>query len=345
MVSLIDAWRAQVQTQQKSLALPESMDPRVLEAACKLLNEHSVSHIALFDPYEDVMAVAKNQGINLASVADRIIWVNEVYPDVGNWAAELWRSQQERRGKSVEFNDLELFKTNKIAQAGALAQRGIVAGVVAGCVAATADVIRAALRTVGMMAGVKVISGSFLMHRPEAIGSLPAHNFVFGDCGVVIDPSAEDLVDIAIASVSTFKALLPSDNPCVAFLSFATKGSAEHLSQQKVARAAALFKERYPEILSDGELQFDAAYLAEVGARKAPGSQVPGRANIYIFPNLDAGNIAYKITQRLGGFQAFGPILQGTALPFSDLSRGASTDDIVRCSYITLIRSMLASAK
>lgn len=345
MISIVDTWRSRVQSLQRSLALPESADSRVLAAAAKMLQERTAVKIALFHPRDEVLALAQQAGVDLASVADRVIWVRETYPEVGQWAADLWKAQQEKRGKSVNASDLEIFAKNTIAQAGALAERGIVAGVVAGCVATTADVIRASLRTVGTMPGVKVVSGSFLMHRPLALGPLPAHDFVFADCGVMIDPSAQELVDIAFASVTTFKALVPTETPCVAFLSFSTKGSAEHPMQQKMATAAALFKERYPDIPADGEMQFDAAYVPSIGQRKAPGSAVPGRANIFIFPNLDAGNLAYKIAQRLGGFQAFGPILQGTAVPFSDLSRGATSDDIVMCGYITLIRSALTAAK
>jgi len=205
------------------------------------------------------------------------------------------------------------------------------------------------------------VSGSFIMDRPG--GPLPggdrpqwngsgedglgeAHTYIYADCGVVIDPTVEQLCDIARESVRTWQGVLAGrGDPVVAFLSFSTRGSASHPFQEKMAKAAALFHERHPEIKSDGEMQFDAAFDVAIGNRKCPGSPVPGAANIFIFPDLNAGNIAYKITQRLAGFSAYGPILQGLAKPFSDLSRGATIEDIVTAANISLLRSRLPAAR
>jgi phosphate acetyltransferase len=161
---------------------------------------------------------------------------------------------------------------------------------------------------------------------------------LFADCGVVIEPTVEQLVQIAHASVSTWTTLIPHIPPKVAFLSFSSKGSARHKESEKVSAAAALFKERFPDVVSDGELQFDAAFVPKVARVKAPESPIAGQANCFIFPNLNAGNIAYKLVQRLAGYRAYGPILQGLAKPFSDLSRGASVQDLVTCTYINQAR-------
>jgi phosphotransacetylase len=172
-------------------------------------------------------------------------------------------------------------------------------------------------------------------------GAAPAPEsvYLYADCGVVIAPTDRQLLDIAETSVATWRRLVPDVPPVVAFLSFSTVGSAKHEHQERMAEAAAAFKARCPDVESDGELQFDAAFDREIGAKKAPGSAVPGRANCFIFPTLDAGNIAYKITQRLAGFEAYGPILQGLAKPFSDLSRGSTDADILASAYVNLIRA------
>jgi phosphate acetyltransferase len=230
---------------------------------------------------------------------------------------------------------LKKLAESPLIQAGNLLYEDHADCVVAGCVATTADVIRAAISTVGLAPGIRTVSGSFLMDRSDVNVE---ETFVFADCGVVIDPSTEQLVDIAKSSADTLQKLTHKA-PVVAFLSFSTKQSADHPAADKVRSAARLFQQKYPTIESDGELQFDSAIIPAVGAKKAPGSRVPGRANCFIFPNLDAGNIAYKITQRLAGFGAYGPILQGLSKPYSDLSRGASPEDIAISAIINILRS------
>ena len=216
----------------------------------------------------------------------------------------------------------------------AAVRAGAAHGCVAGAARASADVARAALRLIGLAPGRTTLSSSFLMAMPDG------RTFAYGDCAVVPEPDAGQLADIAIATADTF-ATLVGEEPVVAMLSFSTKGSAEHPSIEIVREAVARVSSARPDLAVDGELQFDAAVVPHVGAAKAPGSGVAGRANVFIFPNLAAGNIAYKITERLAGAEAYGPLLQGLAQPVNDLSRGCSADDIYNISEITAVEAVV----
>jgi phosphate acetyltransferase len=209
---------------------------------------------------------------------------------------------------------------------------GYAAGTVGGAVETTSNVVRAAIQIIGKSDDVQLISSCFLMYPKSA------YPMVYSDCGLVIDPTEDELASIAILAAKSCKNLLQTE-PHVAMLSFSTKGSANHRKVSKVVTATKIVQSKSPEIKIEGELQFDAAISPEIAKLKAKGSLIAGRANVMIFPNLDAGNIGYKITQRLGGAQAIGPILQGLAKPANDLSRGCSADDVTQMIAVTALQA------
>jgi phosphate acetyltransferase len=319
-----------------TVILPEGSDPRTIEAAILCLERSIAATVKVIGEVNDAReSIPKEKLSNLESLvnAKKLIFISSDDENLRSSTYSHLSDSYKARGKEVDQEKLNTLSQNPLNQGAYLLSSDQGDVCVAGAVFTTADVIRAGLAGVGLKPGLKTVSSSFLMNRDH-----DSKTYIYTDCGVVIDPTTDQLVDITTSSVETYSTLNNGKSPVVAFLSFSTKGSASHPRQQKMVEAFNKFKMKYPEIESEGELQFDAAFDEAVGNKKSPGSKVPGRANVFVFPDLDSGNISYKITQRLGGFEAYGPILQGFNKPFSDLSRGATAEDIYVSCVISLIR-------
>ncbi len=329
-MSFIDSIRQKATGLQRQVAFPEGTDLRTLSAAA-LMQRLDLPRPVLLGPEAELRRGFAAAGGD----AERVTIIDPAQdPRAADFAQLLY---ERRKAKGLTPEEAAQRVRDPLFFGAMLLGTGAVQAGVCGAVNTTGDVMRAGLWCIGTAPGVKTVSTSFYMVVPP-FRTETEEVLTFTDCALVPDPTPEQLADIAFAAAQA-RSRIVGDEPRVAFLSFSTKGSAAHAHVEKVQQACALFCEQHPEIAADGELQLDAAIIASVGERKAPDSRVAGHANVLVFPDLDAGNIGYKLTQRLAHAEAVGPISQGMARPWNDLSRGATPDDIANVACIAALQA------
>lgn len=313
------------------IAMSEGSDPRIVEGALAAI-AGGLANIILIGERNAVSRALSDAG---GSESDSLSIHDPSHSDLTAAFADTYLELRAKRGAELETAQKAVL--DPLVYAALLVRNGHAQGTVGGAVATTTNVVRAAIQMIGKAPDAALVSSFFLMYPPENAAS-DARAMLYSDCGLVIDPSAQELASIAEISAASFVSLV-GEAAQIAMLSFSTKGSARHAHVGKVTQAAKALKAARPDLNIDGELQFDTAFVPSVGARKAPGSDVAGQANVMIFPNLDAGNIGYKITQRLGGYMAIGPVLQGLNKPANDLSRGCVASDVTEMIAVTVLQA------
>ncbi len=332
-MGFIETIKTRARADKKTIVLPETEDRRTYEAVEKILAE-GIANVILVGTKEAVQSGSEGLDVSGAVVVDPA--TNEKTQEYIDTLVELRKS----KGMTPE-QAKELLLTNYLYYGVMMVKMGDADGMVSGACHSTADTLRPCLQILKTKPGTKLVSAFFVMVVPDC--ELGADGtFVFGDCGLVQNPSSEELAAIAESSAASFKQLVQQE-PVVALLSHSTKGSAKHADVDKVVEAAKIVKETCPDLCIDGEFQADAAIVPSVGASKAPGSPIAGKANVLVFPDLDAGNIGYKLVQRLAKAEAYGPVTQGIAKPVNDLSRGCSSDDIVGVVAITAVQAQTSN--
>ena len=329
-MSMVDDIKKKAKSKLMTIVLPEGDEPRTVQAA-KIIKDDGLAKPVLLGSKTAVEKTAKDTNTDISGIE---IIDPATSPKAENYAKELYEL---RKAKGVTEEDAAKLVQDVMYYGIMMVKTGDADGLVSGAVHTTGDMLRPALQLIKTKPGIKVVSSSFLM---DCSNKNLGHNglLVYADCVVMPNPTADELAEIGISAADTAKRLCGIEEPKVAFLSFSTKGSAKHELVTKVQQAVAKAHELAPDLCLDGEMQFDAALVPEIGASKAPGSPVAGHANVLIFPDLQAGNIGYKITQRIGGAECFA-VLQGLAKPCNDLSRGCSVEDIVNTVAFTAVQA------
>lgn len=337
-MSMLEKLIIRARAGKKKIVLPEGQDPRVIIAANKIMEEDIAKEVIVLGTEQEIDKACEDAGITSRefTTIDYLRAKNiEEY-------AFIFQNLRAKKGKEITIaQSIEILKS-RLYFGAMMVKENVVDGMVSGSISSTSDLLRAAFAVIGTSHGIKTASSAFLMElqKPTSGGE---KSLFFADCAVNPDPDPEMLVDIALATAKTHKSLIGT-KPKIAFLSFSTKGSAEHPLVKKVRLATSIMKTKIVEMRLDydvdGEIQLDAAIVPKISLSKAPGSPLEGNANILIFPDLNAGNIGYKLTQRIGNASALGPAMQGLAKPLNDLSRGCSVDDIVGTVAITICQSL-----
>ena len=329
-MTLLERLKAKALANPRKIVLPEGEEPRTVKAA-SIITKEKLAHVTLVGNRAKIEAVAKEQGVDVSTVPS-------IDPETSPRFEEYAQAYTEaRKAKGMTIEEARKIMKDTVFYGTMMVHKSEADGLVSGALHSTGDTIRPALQFIKTKPGISLVSSVFIMIVPDCEYG-DAGTFIFADCAVVPNPTDKEMAEIAIASAETGR-ILTGIEPKVAMLSFSTYGSAKHELVDKVKRAVAIAKAQAPDLKIDGELQADAAIIPKVGKSKAPGSPIAGQANVLIFPDLQSGNIAYKLVERLAKAQAIGPFLQGLNKPVNDLSRGCSVEDIVNVTMITSLQA------